>query len=182
MRTFKLLSIFALAALVSLAVPAAADDNELSFKANNQVYNANGTFKNFEFTSVDIPGGDLTQGTVEMKIDLNSVDEKSPDLAEHLRQPDFFDVVKFPAATVKVHGITKTGDNTYDATATVNFMGTSNDVPVSFTVVSEDPLRIEGSGTMNRLDFGLGQAHDPENKYSIVPQVEISLKATLPTS
>ena len=56
------------------AAPAAAappaTPGELSFTAHNSVYNAEGSFASWHVTKVDIPGGDLTKGTVELEVDL----------------------------------------------------------------------------------------------------------------
>ena len=151
----------------------------LSFKASNKMYSADGKFERWHFTKVDIPDGNLEAGTAEFEIDLASVWEKAEDLANHLRQADFFDVAKYTTATVRIHGVKKTGDNAYDATATVDFHGFTNDVPVSFNVVGESPLKIEGTATLQRTAFGIGGEYDPANDRSITDDVQISLSATL---
>ena len=152
----------------------------LSFKASNKMYAADGKFEKWGFTKVDIPDGNLEKGTAEFEVDLASVWEKTEALADHLRQADFFHVAKFTTATVKIHGVKKTGDNSYDATATVDFHGFTNDVPVQFKVVGESPLKIEGTATMQRTAFGIGGEYDPSNERSITDDVNISLSATLP--
>ena len=151
----------------------------LSFKASNKIYSAEGKFESWHFTKVDIPDGDLEKATAELEVDLASVWEKAEDLAKHLRQADFFNVAKFATATVKIHGASKTGEMTYDATATVDFHGYSVDVPVSFKVVGKSPLKIEGTATLQRTAFGIGGEHDPSNDRSITDDVAISLSATL---
>lgn len=152
----------------------------LGFAASNKMYSAEGKFQKWHFTKVDIPDGDFEKGTAEFEVNLASVWEKADALAEHLRQADFFDVAKFATATVKIHSAKKTGEGTYDATATVDFHGHTNDVPVSFKVVNESPLKIEGSATLQRTAFGIGSAYDPSNERSITDDVSISLSATLP--
>lgn len=167
--------------LLLSALPALAGDapGTLSFKANNKMYNAEGKFETWKFTEITIPGDDLTQGTATFEVDLASVWETSSKLADHLRTADFFDVAQFTTATVKIHGISKTGDNTYDATATVTFHGHTNDVPVSFEVTGTEPLRIQGTATLQRTAFGIGGPYDPSNDRSIVDDVAITLDATL---
>lgn len=181
LRSSKLLSLFsALALAIVVAGAAQAADNELTFKAHNAAYSADGSFTDWKFTKVSIPDGNLEKASFEIEVNLASVSEKSPDLAAHLRTPDFFDVAKFATATITVGGITKTGDDTYTATATVNLHGLSGDVPVSFKVTSHDPLMVEGTGTLNRTAFGIGKPYEEGNKYAIVEGVEIGLKATIP--
>ena len=170
-------------ALLSLAPLTVAGDSEapgvLGFKASNKMYSADGKFSKWHFTQIDIPDGDIEKGTVEFEVDLASVWEKTDALAEHLRQADFFDVAKFSTATVKIHGAQKTGEDTYDATATVDFHGHTNDVPVSFKVVGTEPLQIEGTATLQRTAFGIGGEYDPSNERSITDDVAITLNATL---
>lgn len=152
----------------------------LSFKASNKMYSADGKFQKWHFTKVDIPDGDFEKGTAEFEVDLASVWEKTDALADHLRQEDFFDVSKFTTATVTIHDAKKTGENSYEATATIDFHGHTNDVPVSFEVVGESPLKIEGTATLQRTAFGIGGEYDPSNDRSITDDVAISLSATLP--
>ncbi len=182
-RSALFLALMAAAALCFAPLTIAGDaeaPGTLSFKASNKMYSADGSFEKWHFTKVDIPEGDLEKGTAEFEVDLASVSEKTEALADHLRQADFFHVAKFTTATVKIHGVKKTGDNAYDATATVDFHGFTNDVPVQFTVVGESPLQIEGTATMQRTAFGIGGEYDPSNERSITDDVSISLSATLP--
>lgn len=178
------LALTALAALVLLtAAPSiqAADTaapGTLSFKASNQMYSAEGKFKKWHFTNVNIPDGDLEKGTAEFEVDLASVWEKTDALAEHLRQADFFHVAKYATATVKIHDVKKADDH-YTATATVDFHGHTKDVPVTFKVVETSPLKIEGTATLQRTAFGLGGEYDPSKERSITDDVAISLSATL---
>ena len=167
---------------LSLAPMSVAGDGApgtLGFKASNKMYNADGKFEKWHFTKIDIPDGNLEKGTAEFEVDLASVWEKADALAEHLRQADFFNVAKFATATVKIHSAKKNADGNYDATATVDFHGHTGDVPVSFEVVSESPLKIKGSATLQRTAFGLGGEYDPSNERSITDDVAITLEATL---
>ena len=152
---------------------------ELSFKAHNGIYNASGKFNSWHLTEVDIPDGDLEKGTVAFEVDLASVWEKAADLAAHLRNADFFDVDKFATAKVKIAGAKKTGDNTYNAVATVELHGHTGETPVEFKVVGTSPLKIEGTATLSRTAFGIGQPYEEGNDRSIVDDVSISLSATL---
>ena len=172
--------------LTALAVaPLTADHHESSapgsieWKANNGVYSAHGSFETWRFTKVEIPDGDIEKAVVEIEIQLASVSEKAEALAEHLRQADFFDVDKYTVSTVNIHSAEKTGDDTYDAVATVTLHGHTNDVPVSFTLVETSPMKIKGTATLDRTAFGIGGPYDPSNDRSIVEDVQILIDATL---
>lgn len=175
-----LAAVLAVLALVP-GTTVAGDDapGTIEFKASNKMYSAHGKFEKWQLTKVDIPDGDLEKGTVEFEIQLASVWEKAEKLAEHLRQADFFDVGKFTTSTVKIDRVKKTGDNTYEAVANVDFHGHTNDVPVTFEVVGQSPLQIKGEATLQRTAFGIGGPYDPSEDRSITDDVQIMIEATL---
>ena len=178
---FSFTASFALAALLLglLALPTVADDGDgdapgtLEWRAESDRYQAHGRFDSWHFTEIDIPDGDLEQGSVTFEVDLVSVWETAEDLAKHLRQSDFFHVEKFATSTVKIHSAKKQDDGSYAATATIDLHGVTKDVPVTFLVVSESPLQIEGEASVPRLEFGVGEPG------SISENVKINLSATV---
>ena len=183
MRRFLKISFtasLALAALLlaALALPTVAADHTdtpgtLEWRAESDRYQAHGRFNSWHFTEIDIPDGDVEKGSVTFEVSLASVWEKAEDLAEHLRQSDFFHVEKFATSTVKIHGAEKQDDGSYAATATIDLHGVTKDVPVTFRVTSDSPLQIEGEATMSRLAFGVGE------EGSISDEVKINLSATV---
>jgi len=158
---------------------AASAPGELTFATHNSVYNAEGRFDAWRFTKIDIPGGDLTKGTVAFEIDLASVNEKSPKLAAHLRTPDFFDAAKFGKATVTIGDVKAAGGKKYTATASVDLHGVKGTCPVEFDVVSEKPLAIKGTAKLDRSTFGVGQPYDAADKYAPLNEVAITINAKL---
>ena len=173
-------SVLAVLALIpGTTVAGDASPGTIEFKASNKMYSAHGKFETWKLTKVDIPGGDLEKGTVEIEIQMASVWEKAEALAEHLRQADFFDVEKFTTSTIKIDQVKKTGDKTYEGVANVTFHGHTNDVPVSFEVVGESPLRIKGEATLQRTAFGIGGEYDPSQERSITDDVQVMIDATL---
>lgn len=178
--TLALVLVAALAVvLVPASVVADGSPGVLGFKANNQMYNADGSFAKWHFTKVDIPNGDIEKGKIEIEVSLASVNEKTEALAEHLRQSDFFHVEKFATATIRIDGAKKVADKSYEAMATVDLHGHTNDVPVAFTVTSTDPLTIEGEATLSRTAFGIGGEYDPAEERSITDDVKITMNATV---
>jgi polyisoprenoid-binding protein YceI len=161
------------------ATAASPTPGELSFTSHNSVYNAEGRFASWRFTKLDIPGGDLTKGTVEIEVDLASVNEKAAKLAAHLRTADFFDVAKFQKATIAIAGATPAGEKRYAATATVDLHGVKASCPVAFEVISDKPLTIKGIATLDRAAFGIGEPYDAADKYAPLNEVGIVLTARL---
>lgn len=178
-RRWTLCLTFVLIAALAPVIAADEAPGTLEWKAHNGMYNAHGSFKTWRFTRIDVPDGELENGSVEFEVELASVWEKAADLAEHLRQADFFDVAKFTTATVKVDRAKKTGDDTYEAIATVSLHGQTGEVPVEFKIVGTSPLQVEGTATLSRAAFGIGQPYEEGNDRSIVDGVSIMLNATL---
>ena len=172
--------VLALTALLLLPAFAAAEaPGTIEWKANNKIYDAHGKFNTWSFTRITVPDGDLEQGSVEMEIDLASVWEKADALAEHLRQADFFNVAEFATAKVTIDRVKKTGDKSYEGIATVTMHGHTNEVPITFNVTGMDPLAIEGSATLSRTAFGIGEPYDASNDRSIVDDVQVMISAKL---
>jgi polyisoprenoid-binding protein YceI len=175
---FALVLVIAAAARL-FAEEAAPPPGELTFKAHNSVYKADGRFAAWRFTKVDIPGGDLTKGVVTIEVDLASVNETSAKLAAHLRTADFFDVAKFQTATIAISGAKPSGEKRYTATAAVDLHGVKGTCPINFEVVSDKPLKIKGEATLDRTAFGIGEPYDAANKYAPSNDVAITLSAKL---
>jgi len=176
-----LLAVFAVIRLaVADAAPSAkASPGELTFTTHNTVYNAEGSFASWSFTRIDIPDGDITKGVVEIEVDLASVNEKAAKLAAHLRTADFFDVATYPKAKIVISHAKAAGDKRYEATADIDLHGVKGRCLVAFDVVSENPLTIKGTATMDRTAFKVGQPYDAADKYSPLADVVIGLSATL---
>jgi polyisoprenoid-binding protein YceI len=158
---------------------APAAPGKLTFKAQNKVHKADGSFSAWRFTEVNIPDGNATKATVTLEIDLGSVDAGNPKLSGHLKTPDFFDVPKFPKATVKIHDAKSTGENTYTATADLTLVGMTKSFPVEFKVTSQEPLTISGTCTVKRSEFNMYSPYDPANDRSPEDEVKVALEGVV---
>jgi polyisoprenoid-binding protein YceI len=173
-------SVLVIAATAGLiAGEATPPPGELKFAAANSVYNADGHFASWAITKADIPDGDITKGVVTIEVDLASVNETSAKLAAHLRTADFFDVAKFQKATIEISGAKSKGEKRYEATASIDLHGVKGTCPVEFEVVSEKPLTIKGSATLDRVAFGIGEPYDASNKYAPKNEVKVTLNAKI---
>lgn len=101
------------------------------------------------------------ESTVEVAIDMTTVDSGNPTRDEHLRSAELFDVEKFPGATFRSTSIdwrgtggTMTGDLTIrDITRTVTF-------EVTYEGYAKDPwgghrVVLSARTKLNREDFGI---------------------------
>lgn len=76
---------------------------------------------------------------------------------DHLRSADFFDVEKFPTATIDVTSAGLSDADTVHLHVQVTIKGTSRllDLPVRVTTLDDGGIRLTASTTLNRQDFGV---------------------------
>ncbi|MGM8365653.1 YceI family protein [Virgibacillus sp. W0181] len=126
------------------------------------ISNVKGTFNDFEGTVEGDPN-DLTDASVDFKIDANSVDTRMSDRDDHLRSADFFDVENHPILTFKATNIEKKSEDHYDMTGDFTIRGTTKPVTfdITFEGVAKDPMSgdeaagFTGHTKISRKDFGL---------------------------
>ncbi len=164
MKRFILSIVFAAAAF-----PMAADvykvdksHSDVDFKVRHLVSNVTGKFTDFDGTITMVPGK-AEASSVEFTINAGSNDTGNADRDKHLRTPDFFDVVKFPAITFKSTSIVPAKKkDLYNVTGDLTIRGITKRVtiPVQFLGAAKDPWGNEKAGftlttTINRKDFGV---------------------------
>lgn len=100
-------------------------------------------------------------------IDVSTVETDAPQLTEHLKSPDFFDVARFPKATfVSTAIVAKPGDKgaTHAVTGDFEIHGVRKSItfPAKITTTA-DGVTVESEFSINRKDFGIvyaGKADD----------------------
>ena len=130
----------------------------LSFVTRHaMVTKVRGYFEDFEGTAVlgETP-------TLDVVIQVASVDTRSADRDAHLRSADFFDVENHPTITFTGTSWEITGEDTFDITGdlTIKDVTRTITIPFEYTGEATDPfgnLRVgfEGKVQVNRKDFGL---------------------------
>jgi len=137
--------------------------SEIGFSVKHMMISkAKGTFENFD-AKVEADVEDLTDATIEIDIDVSSINTRNEDRDNHLTAADFFDVENYPKITFKATDIKKTADNQYDVTGGLTMKGTEK--PVTFHInyegQSKDPMSghtvagFSGDTTINRKEFNL---------------------------
>ena len=101
------------------------------------------------------------RSTVELVVDVTSIDTGEPERDAHLRSPDFFDTENFPVMTYKSRSIERHGDS-YRVVGDLTIRNITREVvlDVKFAGVVTDPYGDVRAGfsveaTINRKDFGL---------------------------
>jgi len=136
-----------------------------------------GSFHKFSAV-VDFSPDALASSSFDVQIDLNSVDTLDKDRDKTMRGPDIFDVAHFPAAHYVTKSFTKTASG-YTAIGSLTLHGVTKDVPIAFQFASTAALaKLEGTATLNRLDFGVGQG-DWKSTEWIADAVKVSFSLVL---
>jgi polyisoprenoid-binding protein YceI len=148
-------------------LPPAAYDLDLShtkvgFSVRHMmVSNTRGEFKAFS-GKANIDQGDLSKMSLQVEIDVSSIDTGDKKRDTHLNSADFFDTKKFPKMTFKSTKVEADGEG-YKVTGDLTIKDVTKAV-----VLKVDPLTAEMKGmyggflrgthataTINRTDFGL---------------------------
>ena len=107
---------------------------------------------------------DLTQSSVDVTIDMNSIDTGVAKFDEHLKSADFLDTAKFPTATFKSTKVEAAGEGKLKVTGDLTLHGVTKAVVLDVTVnkLGEHPMAKKPAAGFNattkvlRSDFGLG--------------------------
>jgi len=106
---------------------------------------------------------DITKSSVEVNIDVNTVDTREPDRDKDLRSERFFDVVHFPTMTFKSKKVEQAEPGKLKVTSDLTIRGATKEVVLDVdgpTAPAKDPwgnTRVAAAGTakINRQDFGV---------------------------
>ena len=121
-----------------------------------------GSFTKFEGAIV-VDREHLEKSSVEVTIDIASVNTASIKRDDHLRSPDFFDAAKFASITFKSKSWKKTGEATFDVTGDLTLKGVTKEVVLNVRALGFGPGMRPGSQlsgweattTLQRSDFGV---------------------------
>jgi polyisoprenoid-binding protein YceI len=106
---------------------------------------------------------DVTKSTIEVSIDVSTVDTREPDRDKDLRSDRFFDVAHFPTMTFKSKKVEQAGPGKLKVTGDLTIRGTAKEVVLDVdgpAAPVKDPwgnLRTAATATakVNRQDFGV---------------------------
>jgi len=134
--------------------------SEVSFSVRHMmVSKVRGHFTTFEGTIT--VGEDLLASSVEVSIDLSSIDTREENRDAHLRSGDFFDVATHPTATYRSTGVRQSGDH-YILDGDLTLHGTTRSVPLELESNGVSPDMAGGtrsgfsaSAEISRKDFGM---------------------------
>lgn len=121
-----------------------------------------GTFDKFSGT-VFLDEKMPANSSIDVSVDVASVNTREPKRDGHLKSPDFFDAKKFPKMTFKSTRVERASGGGYRVTGDLTIRGTTKSVVLDVEPLSPElasPLKTTVRGThastkINRKDFGL---------------------------
>ena len=195
MRKQHLLTIMAIAiAALTFQTASAADNYEIDSSHSSvefsvkhmMVSNVKGTFDTFSGTLLFDPDN-IENSSVDISIDVTSVNTRNQKRDDHLRSADFFDAANHAAITFKSDKVAKKGDG-YVVSGTLVMHGVSKKVDLPFVLNGpvQNPwgqtvIGIELEYKLNRKDYGLEWNKAMDNGGVVVGdevKIEINIEAT----
>lgn len=129
------------------------------------VSDVQGAFKNFDVT-VTASKEDLSDAVFEVTADVSSIDTGVEGRDNDLRSDKYFDAAQFPKITFKSTSFKKIEGNKYALAGNLTIKGITKPITLEVTMKGPTPhpfnkkliAGLKISGTINRLDFGIGSA------------------------
>lgn len=161
-----LLTSLALAALPALAQDTYKIDpvhSEVSFKIRHLLAKTSGRFTKFSGT-IKVDTADISKSSVEVTIEVASINTDNADREKHLKSPDFFDVEKYPTITFKSTSVKEVVKGKLEVTGDFTLHGVTRRITFPITNAGTQPGMqpgtvvagfIDGALTINRNDYGI---------------------------
>ena len=162
--TKKLFNIFASLLSLSLAFTASAQQkllpvqSEVAFVAKQMGVPLDGKFGKFDAqVALDIKKPEA--GKIVFSIDLGSAVVGDIETIKELKKPEWFNVSKFPTAIFTSSTIKSAGAGKLELAGTLSIKGTVRPliVPVTITPSGNGMTVAQGSFTLKRVDFKIGE-------------------------
>ena len=138
-----------------------SDHAEVGFSVKHMVItNVKGAFRDYSAVFELDADNKLKSFTADVKVE--SIDTRIKKRDDHLRSPDFFEIVEFPTITFKTTSVVPTGTNTYDVTGVLKIKNMTKEIKLDGELNGpvKDPwgnqrMGIILSGQLDRREFGL---------------------------
>jgi polyisoprenoid-binding protein YceI len=133
---------------------------EIGFSVRHLVSKVRGKFETFEGTIVS--NDDVTASTVNVTVDLNSINTGTAGRDDHLRSADFFEVESHPTMTFVSTGIVQKSDTDFVVAGDLTIKGVTKPVELVTEFLGEggDPwggtrVGVEATAEISRKEFGI---------------------------
>jgi polyisoprenoid-binding protein YceI len=119
-------------------------------------------------------------GSIDVTVDMSSVDFGMPKLDEHAKGPEIFDVAKFPTATFSGKFTKFNGDSPAEAEGTLTMHGVTKPLTLKINsflcklnpMSKKEVCGADAAATFNRSDFGVSFG----DKYGFKQEVKLQIQ------
>jgi polyisoprenoid-binding protein YceI len=119
-------------------------------------------------------------GSIDVTVDMSSVDFGMPKLDEHAKGPEIFDVAKFPTATFSGKFTKFNGDSPAEAEGTLTMHGVTKPLTLKINsflckpnpMTKKEVCGADAAATFNRSDFGVSFG----DKYGFKQEVKLQIQ------
>ena len=142
-----------------------------------------GTFHDFDAEICFDPEHPDTPAQITVRVATSSVDTLLPELDDALRGPDFLDSNQWPYATYNSDSIQLLENNQYLVTGKFTLRNITRTIEVPFVLKQpsgSEMQQLEGSTTIKRLDYDIGQGEWHDTRWvgnDVVLKFSVKLKS-----
>jgi polyisoprenoid-binding protein YceI len=138
--------------------------SDINFSITHFFTPVNGAFNSYD-ADIRFDPNDLQNSSINVNIDVASVDTKNERRDNHLQSEDFFNAEKFPNISFESSSIRKNGDNSFVAEGKLTIKDVTTDFSLPFNLlgVMDHPMQentqvagITAESKLNRTDYGVG--------------------------
>jgi polyisoprenoid-binding protein YceI len=133
---------------------------EIGFSVRHLVSKVRGKFETFE--GVLVTADDITDSTVNVEVDLSSINTGTAGRDDHLRSADFFEVESHPKMTFVSTAVVQKSDTDFVVTGNLNIKSVTRPIELAVEFLGEgaDPwggtrVGIEATTEISRKEFGI---------------------------
>ena len=120
---------------------------------------------------------DAKSGSIEVTVDMTSIDFGMPKLNEHAKSAEMFDAAKYPTATFSGKLAKFNGANPTEAEGTLTMHGVTKPFTMPFTFAhSGSGGTFHAAFQVNRVLFGVGKSGDTDDNISLDLTVPVTAK------
>jgi polyisoprenoid-binding protein YceI len=136
----------------------------ITFEAKHFFTNVPGAFESYE-AEVNFDPENLEESSINVQIDVRSINTKNERRDGHLQSADFFQSDMYPYITFSSDNIVSTGDNNFEAYGTLTIKDVSTDFVMPFTLlgIMDSPWQentliagFESEFSLLRNDYNVG--------------------------
>jgi len=155
-----------------------AAGSSLTFTFDQEGAASKGSFKQFS-TELGYDEKSIAAGSLNVKIQIASIDTQDQERNDMLVTADLFDAQKFPTAQYTASSLARTAAGGLEAVGKLTLRGVTRELRLPLKIVpTATGLELSGATAIKRLDYGVGQG-DWKSTEGVADEVKIQYKVAL---